>query len=121
MGGRVEDGEDVLTAALREAREETGRDDIRIGPAVWYGEQILAIAGQPTLFKETFVVAHAARSEVTDARWSAAERAIIREVRWWSLDEIAETADTILPSVLAELLPPILAGAYPDPPLTVEL
>ena len=121
LGGRIEEGESVLTAAAREAREEMGHNDFRIGPAVWYGEQTLLLHQEPMLFKETFVVLHTDVLEVSDTDWTDMEREVIKEVRWWTINDLQRTDEIVFPPRLAELLPDIIAGRYPDPILTIEL
>ena len=69
LGGEIEPGESVMSAARREGREETGQD-LRFGPAVWYGEQVLLMKGRPTLFKETFVVAFPVEDAISDSGWT---------------------------------------------------
>ena len=120
VGGKLEPGEDVMAAAMREAREEIGRT-IRLGPTVWYGEQVLHWNGAPTLFKETFVVAFLDSSEVSKTGWSDIEKDVIKEMRWWTLEELVRTDETVYPAVMKELLPPILAGDYPADVLQIGL
>lgn len=120
VGGKLEPGENVMAAAAREAREETGHT-IRLGPKVWYGEQVLHMKGAPTLFKETFVVAFLDHSEVSETGWSDAEKNVIKEMRWWTLDDLVRTGETVYPAVMKELLPPILAGDYPVGVLRIDL
>ena len=36
--------------------EETGLNDLDLGPVVWTGEQVLTLRGEPVRFIETFVV-----------------------------------------------------------------
>lgn len=110
LGGRIEPGESVLTAAERELREETGIADARVGPVVWYGEQVLKINDSPRLLKENFVLARCSSSALTDAGWTAEERQAIAEMRWWSLDELATTSKTVKPPKLAALLRDLLAS-----------
>lgn len=120
VGGKLEPGEDVMAAAIREAREEIGRT-IRLGPTVWYGEQVLHFEGAPTLFKETFIVAFLDSFEVTQTGWSDVEKNVIKEMRWWTLDDLVRTDETVYPAVMKELLPPILAGDYPTAVLRINL
>lgn len=113
LGGGLEPGEDIRSAALREAREETGHAVV-LGPEVWYGEHVLAVNGAPTLFRERFIVAFLDAGKLSSAGWSKAERKVIREMRWWTVDELCATDDVVFPAVMKDLLPEIVAGEYPD-------
>ena len=114
LGGRIEPGESVLSAAERELREETGIVDADVGPRVWYGEQVLEINGVPWLLKENFVLARCASSAFTDAGWTTEERQAIVQMRWWSLGELATTSKTIKPPTLATMLGELLASIDRD-------
>ena len=48
--------------------------------------------------------------------WTALERDLIDDVRWWTLQALLATTDRVFPPGLAGFLPAILAGAFPDPP-----
>jgi hypothetical protein len=37
--------------------------------------------------------------------------------RWWHLSEIEQSAEEFAPRRLAMLLPPLLRGEYPNPPI----
>ncbi len=67
------------------------------------------------------MVAQTAREEVDATEWTEQEREVIVGTKWWSLDELRSTSETVYPKVLAELLPAVLRGDYPDPALTIVL
>jgi len=121
VGGGAEPGETVLETAAREIVEETGFTDASLGAVVWYGEWMLADRkGRPVHFKEHFVVARTAGGELSRAGWQPLEREFVDELRWWTLDELGVSAETIYPEGLAELLPDVLAGRYAAGPLVIR-
>jgi ADP-ribose pyrophosphatase YjhB (NUDIX family) len=122
VGGEMEPWESFLGAAEREALEETGMTDLKLGPVVWRGEQVLTLRGEPVRFIETFVVGRSTSEDLSTAGWTDEEKRVIREMRWWTPQEIAASPETIFPAILrGPLLADIAEGRYPTSPLTVDL
>ncbi|GLW67795.1 hypothetical protein Kpho02_00940 [Kitasatospora phosalacinea] len=117
VGGGAEEGEDSLSAAVRELREETGLDlpAERLGPLVMTRTTGFTFDGRP----------HRQWEEYRLLRLTAAETAAVRvdpgEARfghhWWSVAELADTDQVIRPRNLAVLLTDLLRDGPGRTPL----
>lgn len=104
-GGALEPGEDFAQAARRELREEVGLTVDDVGPQV--AQQRVAFAlpdGTPVHADERYFALRMAGTAVDRRGWSALEREVMREHRWWTAEALAATADTVWPDDLAALL-----------------
>ena len=119
-GGGLEPGESYEKAAVRELAEETGLD-APIGPCVWKRRHTFIFNGRWYDSRERFFVVRSPVARIADAGWTDEERTAITAHRWWSHAELVAwdpvTGGVFVPRRLAELLPPILAGAYPAEPI----
>ncbi|WP_203749768.1 NUDIX hydrolase [Cellulomonas chitinilytica] len=113
IGGGIDDGEDALSAAVREVHEETG---IVLDPADVHGpaftrSAIFDFYAQHCRQDEEIFVARVpstAFAGVDRARWTAVEHDVIDELRWWSLDDLARVRIEVFPERLAELVASLL-------------
>ena len=112
VGGGIDASEQPEEAAIRELAEETGlrlSADQLTGP-VWQRDVLLSFEGQPYRSIELFFVARASGLEVDTSGFNALEQRTVVGHRWWSADELRETAAVVYPAQLAELLPGITNG-----------
>ena len=118
VGGGLEAGESYRQAAAREIVEETGIAEFELGPVVWVREGVLRIP-EPAHFQEQYIVARCEGDEPNRHGWTALERELIDDIRWWTLDELLTTKDRVFPPGLARILPPVLAGEVPVEPQNI--
>lgn len=96
-GGEIEPGEDVRDALIREVREETGIIEFEAGPELWYGSNRLTFKGVPTRTLERFFVVRATTPALDVSNWTDVEKEVMRTHRWWTVEELAATSETVFP------------------------
>ena len=123
IGGKIEEGETVAHAAVRELFEETGihPEDVQFGNVVWKGDLVLNMKGKDTLIRQQFVVARTNKLDVTLKNLTDEEKPVVKSLQWMSLDQIRSCPEIIYPVVLPDYLAPVLAGYYPPEPILIDL
>ena len=123
IGGEIEPNESIREAAEREVFEETGltKEDIELGPQVWFGELDLILYGKPMHIKQDFIVARTRHSNISLENLTGYEKKVVRQVSWFSLDRIINSGEVIHPVILPKYLPDIIAGKYPEEPFEIDL
>jgi len=120
-GGSLEPGETHEAAARREIREETGLDDIPLGPCIWTREHLISIQGRPYLQRERLFFARVAHFEAAATHLEEVERDRFRELRWWSPADLDATTEVLSPRNLPELLRQLLRDGPPATPIEVGI
>jgi 8-oxo-dGTP diphosphatase len=100
-GGEIEVSETEVEAAVREVREELGLELAMTGPVYCDKNQFLH-QGEMQNNTDFIFRAKCRRDEPRLIGVTADEREIMREIRWWSGEEIAESLERIFPVNLAE-------------------
>ena len=122
VGGGIEPGESLQEAALREIHEEVGigKEDIELGPVVWHASFDFVRLGVQTHTEEHFIVAKTKKKKVTPEGLTPCEEEVIKEMAWMSLEKIKQLTEKVYPVSLAEHLPDVLAGKYPEKPIKIK-
>ena len=113
-GGGLDPGEDHLAAVRRELTEELTRDDLPIGP--WIGRRCHTFwLGRWMTQRERWVLCRAEPFQVDPGHVATLAAESIRELRWWSADELRARRPVVTPRDLPALLDRIAAGDLPEP------
>ncbi|GAB3023545.1 DNA mismatch repair protein MutT [Nocardioides flavus (ex Wang et al. 2016)] len=113
VGGGIEGGESLQQAAEREAYEEVGLEALTPGVHVWTRDHTYEYDGRTVDVHEDWLLHRVGHFSPAPARLSDHEAATVRGFRWWSSDELRDTADTVFPPALGDLLAGLLRDGVP--------
>jgi 8-oxo-dGTP pyrophosphatase MutT (NUDIX family) len=113
-GGEVEPGEDDRAAAIRELQEELGLTLTLIGPVHQESGGMYTHLGETVRNFDVFFAARCKRDQPRLAGVTADEIALMQEARWWTVAELAVTAERIFPADLGQIAARTLAEVFPN-------
>lgn len=114
-GGGIEDGEDDLACARRELLEEVGRSDLPIGPCIGRRGGTFPIAGRWFTQHERWYVSRCQHFDINEELVASLRQEGIRDMRWWSPEEMEAEQIRTGPRQLGDLLRRLERGELPDP------
>jgi hypothetical protein len=87
---------------------------------VWQRRKMVFFGGEWVDADELTFVVRVSFAEVVHDNQLEQERMVIRNHRWWSLEELRTTSDTVFPDNLSDHLEPILSGETPSSPIDIS-
>ncbi|MGW4412878.1 NUDIX hydrolase [Nonomuraea sp. NPDC004702] len=116
-GGSLDNGEDHTTALHRELREELGIKEgaVRLGALIAERGKEHQVGGQRVLQVERYYLARITADDL--ARDRATQPDTIQAHRWWTLDDLRSTSETIYPIGLDALITELLSVGVPERPV----
>jgi 8-oxo-dGTP pyrophosphatase MutT (NUDIX family) len=108
VGGGVDEGETLEEAALREVEDETGLLLTDLGPVVMTRHVEFRFDGDSYDQDESYFAVWTDAFVPDCKRWTETEKRVMVRSRWWSLDELRATAETVFPERLAECIGQLL-------------
>jgi 8-oxo-dGTP pyrophosphatase MutT (NUDIX family) len=103
-GGGIEGDETIEAGARRELFEETGFVADALGEPVYERRTRFSFEGIEYAQHETFFRLHVTRFTPVTTGWEDSEVRSMTEHRWWSLEELAATDETIYPERLVSIM-----------------
>ena len=110
-GGGVEQGETFEQAAVRELWEETGIRIVDAGTQMAQCEVVFQLVdGSYVNNIERYFHIRVVNTDLSKEGWTAYERECMTDTRWWSPQDLRETAEKIWPENLLNMLGTLEGG-----------
>jgi 8-oxo-dGTP diphosphatase len=120
-GGGLDEGETHAEAIVRELTEETGLEDVELGPWIWTREHVFPfVDGSWDGQVERYVLVRTPAFEPAP-RFTPEELAaeFVIGMRWWTPEELAASEELFAPRRLPELVAALLRDGPPGEPVDV--
>jgi 8-oxo-dGTP diphosphatase len=99
-GGGLDEGESVADGLRRELFEELGLSEFELGPHVWNREHVIPMTTGHDGQRDRIHLVRVDRFEPEPTiGWDALRAEYVHEIRWWSLDELAEASTPVSTAV----------------------
>ena len=112
-GGGVQGDETPEDAARREVLEETGVTVGELVGPLWTRDTEFGFLGKLYVVHEIYFAAHVSAVTVDMTGCEDYEADSIHAHRWWSVDELRTTSETVYPPGLGDLLASLLRDGPP--------
>jgi 8-oxo-dGTP pyrophosphatase MutT (NUDIX family) len=104
-GGGLEHAETFEQAAIRELQEETGIVITDPGPQIGARSVVLTLPdGEIVQAEERYFAVRVDDHRIAKDGWTAHEVTCMAAHRWWSIDELQNTSETVWPENLIAML-----------------
>ncbi|WP_200931381.1 MULTISPECIES: NUDIX hydrolase [Frankiaceae] len=117
-GGGLEPGEDYPTAVLRELREELGAEKVDLSAQIAERSTHHPVGGLTVRQVEKYFLSRIAPGDIDPDRATQTDN--IRSHRWWTLENLRTTRETVYPHGLSELVTWVLAEGPPEKPMILR-
>jgi 8-oxo-dGTP pyrophosphatase MutT (NUDIX family) len=107
-GGGLEGDEGYPEAARRELFEETGIVAGELGEVILERDITITWDGAAFDQHEEYFLVRSHVHDVSSEQWTDEEREVIVEHRWWTVEDLAETAEPVFPPGIADLVRRVL-------------
>jgi len=115
-GGGIEYGESPAETIARELWEETGLLVKEVPPPIYEDEvKFLRTAGysRDSVSRRTFYGFRVNRFETSKTNWTPIELESTLDERWWNIDDLENTSESLQVSFLPDLITGIVSGKLP--------